>query len=625
MKASKKIQCLAFRSIAFAVVLSLVNFQIFQSFPVLDLLHKSAFAAEPLVTTDPTNIIVPVKPVTEDVTASTTDDFVEADGQEGQTQEIDFLMDEAALSKAELSETYVVGVYDSAAEGIHELQEGIAVAYLAKTVTADDLRQLRAQKQEVGLLIAGNLVVIYSTGDEEFIRGLEPVRSLVESDIVSLSAHFHKEGGPSEVDLREDVGVQYVISVSENGDETTWVHEGGEVTGRLTYDQFIRRTIEARGESDADQAEVRAELNEYIASIDAYEGGDQEEDFIYEGESTVVAVVAPTLFANHPETFLPLPPNLRVFEAFPENQNNSFAPVASNEVAWAYDVAKSGSWAALNINWDAPVDFAQFEGFLPITLALDEKAGELNDVPVIVELVDASNIKVQFLILKVTTGFQTFSLVLNDPGVPASFDLSQISALNLILAEGGLFGIKESEDRSGVLSLRLNGLPFLSPGGATDITQLPRVLPSVFQGGFDGAAPAVVEANVLSSTFVKISYQGQDEDSFGGAFFNYDNPATDGIAESIDVNTLFPNGIVFQVNFSDAADPLTTITFEIKDADDKVWRVNLLELASFGKKYFLDPEHIFGIDTICVCPQDSAGPKPRRSDHPASAHHPRIL
>ena len=123
------------------------------------------------------------------------------------------------------NEGYVTEVYETPSEGIGEIQPGTPVAYLADHLTREDLRRLREAESEVGLLIAGDRVVIYSTGDEHFIQALQPVRELSEDPIVSLRAHFHRNGPPSEVDLHPDAGFEYVVGVSEAGEEVVWVQE----------------------------------------------------------------------------------------------------------------------------------------------------------------------------------------------------------------------------------------------------------------------------------------------------------------------------------------------------------------------------------------------------------------
>ena len=84
------------------------------------------------------------------------------------------------------NEGYVTEVYETASDGIHEIQEGMAVAYLAKRLTREDLRRLRGLDSEVGLLVAGDRVVIYSTGDEDFIRNIAPVKAFSQNSLVSL-------------------------------------------------------------------------------------------------------------------------------------------------------------------------------------------------------------------------------------------------------------------------------------------------------------------------------------------------------------------------------------------------------------------------------------------------------
>ena len=244
-----------FRSLAFALALSLLNFQVSQSLASLNFFQSALYASVPLTETlDGTEEHVPVVPaIDEDADKNYDDEVVGMD----QEQDVDFLLDDAPLSEVGEEQSYVVEVYDTASDGIHELQPGMPVAYLANTVTAADLRALRDREEEVGLLIAGDLVVIFSTGDEHFIENIEPVRDLIESPLVSLSAHFHKVGMPSETDLHEGAGLQYVISLTESGEEVVWIQDGATILGAISYEEFITRTIQAREQSDANSTEVR--------------------------------------------------------------------------------------------------------------------------------------------------------------------------------------------------------------------------------------------------------------------------------------------------------------------------------------------------------------------------------
>jgi len=244
--------------------------------------------------------------------------------------------------------------------------------------------------------------------------------------------------------------------------------------------------------------------------------------------------------------------------------------------------------------------------------------GAPGEIPVRVELVDENDNKVQFLLELVSTSFQTYFMNLNHPDIPPAFDMTKVEAVNLVFSNSGEFGIVNADDEMGTLKVRLNGFPFLTPDPDQEIEITP--LPTVGPGSFasvddkgtiptdDDEATATVTIEILSSTSLKVNYEGQvppegKPESFGGAFFNYDDPKT-ALKESINLNQEFPDGMVFQVNFLDpgdgSLDPLSKIGFEIKDVNGNVWAVDLLDLQSFGKRYLIDPEHVFGIDTTQV-------------------------
>ncbi|MBI1977619.1 MAG: hypothetical protein HYS55_02590, partial [Candidatus Omnitrophica bacterium] len=582
-----------FKVIALAVALTTANFQTVQLTPFF-ISSQSAFAQDP----DPVVEFeknIPTKPVSSDSSISS-----EPQPSEPLSNDINFLVSDSPLSPADsesvevVDSDYVTEVYETAASGLDELQEGTPVAYVAEKLTIQDLQIIREYKNEVGLLVVGDQVVIFSTGDEHFIRSLDPVRSLVESEIVSLSAHFHAEGGPSDIDLHEGSGREYVISVDENGREVVWVHENGVVIDQISYSDFIElvNNIRTKNQTEVDLPEVRSALNEYLADMDRYRAEMQSTtDGVLLGDSI--------LYANTAGATLPEPPSdVRTFEAFPDEQNNSITPVSFEEVHWNYDVARSNSWAALNLQWTEGQDFTQYNGAFPVELAIDQLVGLPSEVPLIIELVDSSNGRVQFLIKDLATIFQTFVLPFNHPDVPADFKMNSVVAINFVFAQAGKFGIKNVADQSGILKVKLNGLPFISAGNPNaQITFLPTVTPSTFNSTDDFDNPtATVTTQVLSKTFMTATYNGTKPESFGGVVFNYDNPVTPAVKESINLDAVFPDDIVFQIDSPES----TPLSFEIKDANGKTWKVDLLNITTFGQKYIIDRAHILGIDRTKV-------------------------
>ena len=381
------------RAVSFFVALSLLNFQALQSFPSFFLSQGLLYASEatgvPNVDLNQNQIpTVPVVPQSSSenpsaqnisstpqsdsdflinssaLSVSASEDVsVESDSQVSNVENKSEIATEVnTVTEASVKNSYVTELYENASDGIHELQHGTAVAYLAKNLTAADLRALRQYQDEVGFLVAGDLIVVFSTGDEELIRSLAPVKALTESSLVTLSAHFHKDGPPSAIDLTPDSGLQYVISISNLGEEVVWVHDGATILGTISYDEFIQRVNDSQTNNQVNETKVRQVLNDYIVAIDKYQ---QEQA---QAVSNALIIADPVLFANTTGAVLPSPPLVRNFEAFPALQNNSFTPISFEEVDWNYDVMQAGSWAALNLQWDNPVDLRSIMDLFQLNL-----------------------------------------------------------------------------------------------------------------------------------------------------------------------------------------------------------------------------------------------------------------
>ncbi len=117
-----------------------------------------------------------------------------------------------------------------------------------------------------------------------------------------------------------------------------------------------------------------------------------------------------------------------------------------------------------------------------------------------------------------------------------------------------------------------------STNQSATITQLPATTPGIF------SSAATVSNTVSSSNTLTNNYTGTSASSFGGLYLNYSTP--------INFNTLFPNGIVFQVSSPN----VTSMALEIKDQNGNVWKANLINVNSTGQKYFIALSQIQGLD-----------------------------
>ncbi|MBI3313081.1 MAG: hypothetical protein HYZ83_02465, partial [Candidatus Omnitrophica bacterium] len=104
-----------------------------------------------------------------------------------------------------------------------------------------------------------------------------------------------------------------------------------------------------------------------------------------------------------------------------------------------------------------------------------------------------------------------------------------------------------------------------------------------------------VDVTMVSETFATIDFNlfntggnkvGNDTvpASFGGVFIDYDDPkTTGGVIETIDLNALFPNGIVFGLDHGGTG--LTEVFFEVTDITGKKDRVKLTGIEGTGKRW----------------------------------------
>ena len=453
-----------------------------------------------------------------------------AEGMEGsetspETPQESFFTD-SALSPAEESkgnEEYVTEVYETPREGLHEIQPGIPVAYLAERLTAEDLRQLRDQSSELGLLIAGDLVVAYSTGDEEFIRSLPPVENLVESDVVTLTAHFHHDGPPSATDLlRSGARREYVIGITEEGDEIVWGYEQGQIVETLTYEEFIARAESLRVQNERDPVEVRALLNDYIAAIDRYQEG--------EGE----IILDPLLYAhNGAETTLPNRPFLGIWQSQPGVQLNSFNQTSSSQVLFNYDVRPTGSFAALAIQFDnlgtPGIETANLSVFDQVRFGIrsNNTCGS-SSTCLQVEFEDIFGTKVRFRLRGISsTSVRHFSFARSTfQSQFPNFRLDQVRFINFVYDRT----LTKASTRTGFLDLTTGGLffePHVVPGSGpvTDLTAFQPVGNAMEPAGHD-TVTRFEQASATQFLFDFNLANGADNDfsRWGGAIVSLSPP-----------------------------------------------------------------------------------------------------
>jgi hypothetical protein len=105
-----------------------------------------------------------------------------------------------------------------------------------------------------------------------------------------------------------------------------------------------------------------------------------------------------------------------------------------------------------------------------------------------------------------------------------------------------------------------------------------------------------VTVNMVSPTFAQMIFNTYNGNSFGGAFISYDLFGTTGTTETINLNTVFPTGLVFQLD----SPTLTSVFFEVTDITGKKDKVRLADITTFGQKYKLEASIFDEVDTTQI-------------------------
>lgn len=140
-----------------------------------------------------------------------------------------------------------------------------------------------------------------------------------------------------------------------------------------------------------------------------------------------------------------------------------------------------------------------------------------------------------------------------------------------------------------------------------------------FSSGPQANPTSTVVIDTFSHTSLTLNYSGQGVDSFGGAaltfgssvgndvILNFEHPDQSNvlldydlgqgteIKNTVDLNTLFPNGkMVFSINSPN----VTEVGFEIRGTGgiDDIWRAKLTNVQATAQKYLIDLSQIEGID-----------------------------
>jgi hypothetical protein len=111
----------------------------------------------------------------------------------------------------------------------------------------------------------------------------------------------------------------------------------------------------------------------------------------------------------------------------------------------------------------------------------------------------------------------------------------------------------------------------------------------------DGSATSV---DLSSASAGKINLNLVKTGSYGGVVVRYDNAATAGTVETIDVNALFPTGIVLQLD--NGGTDVTSVKLELKDSNGVTGAVILKSIDATARKWKIMPSSFSNVDLAHV-------------------------
>ncbi|MBN1688122.1 MAG: hypothetical protein JW893_03405, partial [Candidatus Omnitrophica bacterium] len=184
-------------------------------------------------------------------------------------------------------------------------------------------------------------------------------------------------------------------------------------------------------------------------------------------------------------------------------------------------------------------------------------------------------------------------------GHPA-FDITKIEVIALVI-DNVLAG---SATAYGTIEVNTQGLAYttvIRPDGdlsLNDVTPLPTLSngsrPSPTAFAKDDTSTASV--TILDRLQARLTYNGYDDESYGGTFILYDDPTTETNIETINLEEEFPGGIVLGLNGSNVGD----VILEVTDIHDVKSTVLLTDIASIRQFYRVQMSDFFDVDMTAI-------------------------
>ncbi|MDP3919736.1 MAG: hypothetical protein Q8R76_02900, partial [Candidatus Omnitrophota bacterium] len=413
-------------------------------------------------------------------------------------------------------------------------------------------------------------------------------------DKITLIAHNHPVGQsalPSLADIEAaaELGdsIRYFsYGIGNSGDIEVYEFNGsGILNESQPYDwSYLSVAMQADHNPIESTKATRDMLSEFIEAVDLY----NDEPYLAD----------PFLHAG--PTILPGHPTLGSFASSSPSATLNVTQSSTSLFRMDYNVTNAGSFVGSIINWGSSP--ANLSGFSTISFEIRviNPCVAVNCLKV--EFVDSANRVVAINVTGLTAGFQQKDFnTATITGINPAFDLNNVKQINFVIDNAMAF-----PNTNNAMEIKSGGLhydPIIDPDPALntgDITKLPatstgvRPDPITFASG-DGSSATIQK---FSETFAQVTYNGANGNSFGGIFMDYDNPATGGTVEAINFNTLFPTGLVLDLD--NAGGSITRAQFEVTDATGKRDVVFLDGIAAGGQRWKINPSDFDLVDATKI-------------------------
>ncbi len=528
--------------------------------------------------------------------ALTPSDIASTQEDEDSVEEEDSVLNEESEDS---SAPVQASPFDKALEYLNQAK-GFAVSVVEK-ITASNLASLASQAWEYGLAVVQGVILLFTSHEENslsvtaaFGKWLNETASLIMHKQTELNPSLPDyQGAQIQADAKGvDQVTEYVISPDDNGSANV-----------VRYDNYGNHEIVAAG--DLIQA-----IENY------YDPAQQSVKTVYEiakAEETQDPALLELYRSDPPTVFSGLPHLTSFASQSPDGQISNTQNSSSNFTI-NYNVSASGSFAGTQINWANTsagyVDLSSLSKYSFEMKRTDTACASTSITCLFVEFKDTANRVAKVRIVNLSTSFvqkdiPKTALLANNPNI----DLSQIKEINFIF--------DSQTPATGTMEINTGGLAFdptLDPAaGNPDITYAPTDSlgnrPALTGFGGPGQYDEVA-VDVLSTTFAQVTTHLYGENAFGGVFLNYDNPSTAGTVETIDFTSVFPTGLVLQL---DSPDGIDKVKLEITDKNGKKDVVFLKGITTTGNKYLItsslfdeaDPTQVQSIALVIEKPHNN--------------------